>query len=411
MQNQWAFYWVLWLLHNKRGMAWVFAVVTGGLLLGNLSLQPDLILGSDAQWLGVSILTMTALAAWLMLSVRTAALMLLLSGLVLGMVTGALGWGVATDLNSENGLASLAFLVVVTMMMSNLVHLLTGLHREMARGQFQHDALSEALQLNVQPVVLSNVTTALSFVVAAWFDPSLKTIAWIVGLGAILSLWVSLTWLPWILLTWLIECRVGEPKDRHGLVAVVDWLQKHPILNRLVVALGAGLGILALVFISGKLDSVQALWTQIGGVFLGVTLLLAVVWGSLKYALINTFVGLYSVVIVAAGVVWWLQEPLAVWILVVPLGLIIDDGIHFFVRFLRAKRGFFQQNEQAVRFTLVSIGRPIWVTSVLLLAGMLVMTLSNNPMIQMESWVVILSILIMTFAVLYGLPAWIIRTP
>ncbi len=408
MQNQWAFHWVLWLLHNKRVMALVFAVVTGGLLLGNFFWQPEQILGSDAQWLGLSILTMTTLAAVLMRSVRTAGLMLLLSGLVLGMVTGTLGWGITTELNREQGLASLAFLVVVTMMMSNLVHLLTGLHREMARGQFQHDALSEALQLNVQPVVLSNVTTALSFLAAAWFDPSLKTIAWIVGLGAVLSLWVSLTWLPWILLTWLIECRVGEPKDRHGLVAVVAWLQKHPIVSRLVAILGAGLGILALTFISSKLDSVQALWMQIGGVFIGLTLLLAVVWGSLKYALLNTFVGLYSVVIVAAGVVWWLQEPLAMWMLVVPLGLIIDDGIHFFVRFLRAKRGFFQQGEQAIRFTLVSIGRPIWVTSILLLAGMLVMTLSNNPMINMESLVVILSLLVMTFAVLYWLPAWII---
>jgi len=408
MQNQWAFHWILWLLHNQKSMGVGFALVTGGMLLGNLFLTLSPMLNADLQWLGMSLLVMVVLAAWLLSSVRTALLMGLLSGLVLTMVTGALGWAHSGQFEKVSALSSLAFLVVVSMMMSNFVHLLTGLHREMARGQFQHDALSEALQMNMQPILLSNVTTAISFAVAAWFDPELKTIAWIVGLGALFSLWVSFTWLPWLLLNWFIECRVGEPKDRYGLVVIVEWLQQHATLRRLLAVGGAGLGILALWMVFSQMEMVKSLWVQIGGAFFGLTLLLALVWQSLKYAVLNTFLGLYSVLVVAAVILVWTEKPLAAWMLVVPLGLIIDDGIHFFVRFLRAKRGFFQQNAQAIRFTLVSIGRPIWVTSLLLLAGMSVLALSSNPMIQLESWVVILSILVMTFAVLYWLPAWVI---
>jgi len=415
MHSQWAFHWVLWLQHHKKGMAGIFFGVTAVLLLGNVF--ESWLFTQDMLWLGASLLTMSLFAAGLMSSVRTAALMLLLCGLVLGMVTGGLGWmglvGFSSVIHSVHQseqvhLVSLAFLVVVTMMMSNFVHLLMGLHREMARGQFQHDALSETLRLNMQPLLLSNVTTALSFIVAAGFDASLNMLAWVVCLGAIFSLWVSVTWLPWILLIVFVECRVGEPKDRHGLMVVAMWLQKHGVLRQLLLVLGAGLGILAWIFVSNQLVFVQDLWWQIGGVFLGLTLILAWVWGSLKYALFNTFAGLYSVVMVTAVLGVVTEVPLSAWMLLVPLGLIIDDGVHFFVRFLRAKKGVFQQNDQAVRFTLVSIGRPIWVTSVLLMVGMLVLSLSGNPLIQVESWIVILSIVVMTFVVLYGLPAWLL---
>ncbi len=404
MQNQWAFHWVVWLLHNRLFALGVFSGVTLGVLLGNVyfSMHDFMQMGL----LGLSLLAMSLVAAWLMQSIKTALLMLLFSFGILLMVTGALGW-LGMPLEGKDGLASLAFLVVVTMLISNLVHLLTGLHREMARGQFQHDALSEALQLNFQPVVLSNVTTAVSFIVAAWFEPSLREMAWIVGLGALFSLWVSGSWLPWILLNWLIECRVGEPKDRHGLGGVVNFLKLHPRISRFIFGIGMLLGGVALWWILPRLHG-QEVWHQLLGVFFGLTLLLAIVWKSVWYALLNMVLGMYSIVIVATIWILWQDETLQAWMLVVPLGLIVDDGIHFFVRYLRAKRGFFQQPEQAIRFTLVSIGRPIWVTSILLIVGVGVLLFSDNILIQKESFMVISSLLVMTWVVLNWVPAIII---
>lgn len=324
------------------------------------------------------------------------------------MVLGAMGWlNVSFNLSSDQqAYGSLALIVVMTMMMSNLIHLITAVHREMARGQFQHDALGDAIQLNAQPIVLSNVTTALSFMVAAYFDASIQSMAWIVGLGALMSLWVTFTWLPWILLNWFIECRVGEPKDRYGLLSVVQWLESHPTQAKLVVWLGAVLGLASLYVLSNRHSDVGQLLAMMAGLFL----FLWLVWKRALYAILTSGLALYTLLVIGALVSLLASEPLSVWLLIVPMGLIIDDAIHFFVRYLRAKQGFFQSSEQAVRFTMASIGRPIWVTSLVLLVGVSVLTTSSNPLIRLESWVVVASLLLMTFFVLVLVPALLMKS-
>ncbi len=140
------------------------------------------------------------------------------------MLGGLLAW-LRHTLHEE---AVLALVVVMALMMSNLVHVLSTLLREMARASFQHDAIAEALSLNAMPVLLTNVTTTFGFVVAAWFEPRFADMAWIVGLGALVSYLTLMSWTPAILLKWFLEFRVGHYDDRHGFVELAEKFQRYP---------------------------------------------------------------------------------------------------------------------------------------------------------------------------------------
>ncbi|HID00270.1 MAG TPA: hypothetical protein EYP05_02870, partial [Piscirickettsiaceae bacterium] len=223
MNGNWAFNWVLIMHHNWPALGRRFALVTLVAAAGVIALPAEI--GSKVMiYLAASTLVMALLMGLLFDTRRAAGLHLGLSLLILLLTFGMAGW-LLNEVNTRDAL--LGGVVVLTMMTSNLVHLLGAVLREMARGQFQHDAVAEGLKHNAGPILLANLTTVLGFVISAWINPDLSPMAWIVSLGALASLWVTLTWLPWILLRWFLEFRVGNPQDRHGYGRLVRWLSRY----------------------------------------------------------------------------------------------------------------------------------------------------------------------------------------
>jgi predicted RND superfamily exporter protein len=63
------------------------------------------------------------------------------------------------------------------------------------------------------------------------------------------------------------------------------------------------------------------------------------------------------------------------------LGIIVDDTIHFFVTYFRARREEAMNPEQAVRHAFATVGSAIGITTLVLVSGFLVLTLSHYKMI------------------------------
>ncbi|MFQ5588302.1 MAG: RND family transporter [Nitrospiria bacterium] len=59
------------------------------------------------------------------------------------------------------------------------------------------------------------------------------------------------------------------------------------------------------------------------------------------------------------------------------LGIVVDDTIHFLSKYLRAKREKGADSHEAVRYAFHNVGTALWVTSFVLAAGFLVLTLSG----------------------------------
>lgn len=58
------------------------------------------------------------------------------------------------------------------------------------------------------------------------------------------------------------------------------------------------------------------------------------------------------------------------------LGIVVDDSVHFLSKYLRARREQGMETEDAVRYAFSTVGTALWVTSVVLILGFLVLTFS-----------------------------------
>ncbi len=400
MNASWAYNWVQIMAHNKRLIIIVMALLSLLAIFGLSKVDVNPML-SDLGLLAISLVLMSLTMGYLMDSFKAGLVQFVLSLYILLMLFGCLGWlGVNFTAESVLGLV-----VVITLMTSNLVHILSSLLREMARGVFQYDALSEALKLNATPVFLSNFTTALGFVFAAWFDPSLTGLAVIVSLGMVISYLSSMSWLPLFLLSWLLEFRVGNTSDRHGFSFLSKWLVKNPALrNGLVwLVLLAAIGLTLFNWL--VLPKFQDVFWLLGSFLI----LFVVFWQSLKLAFINVIVNLVALLMTINLIMLFIPlDNITLLLLMVPLGLIVDDGIHFFSRYVRAQHSFFTDPESAVRFAMASVGRPIWITSWVLWVGLSVLVFSQSEIVQLASLVTLLALAISTFLILVIVPSILI---
>lgn len=62
------------------------------------------------------------------------------------------------------------------------------------------------------------------------------------------------------------------------------------------------------------------------------------------------------------------------------LGIVVDDTVHFLSKYLRAKRERNLSDEEAVRYAFSTVGVALWVTSFVLVAGFLILSLSSFGM-------------------------------
>lgn len=59
------------------------------------------------------------------------------------------------------------------------------------------------------------------------------------------------------------------------------------------------------------------------------------------------------------------------------LGIIVDDTVHFLSKYIRARREKGLSSEDAVRYSFASVGRALWITTMVLVAGFMVMATSS----------------------------------
>jgi len=61
-------------------------------------------------------------------------------------------------------------------------------------------------------------------------------------------------------------------------------------------------------------------------------------------------------------------------------GIVVDDTVHFLSKYLRARREQGLSSEDAVKYAINTVGRALIVTSVVLVAGFLVLSTSHFGM-------------------------------
>lgn len=87
------------------------------------------------------------------------------------------------------------------------------------------------------------------------------------------------------------------------------------------------------------------------------------------------------------------------------LGIVVDDAVHFLSKYQRARK-MGQDAEQAVRYAFQTVGRALWITTVVLVAGFMVLAMSSfrlNADMGLLSAIVIFIALVVDFVFLPAL--------
>ncbi|RKZ47001.1 MAG: hypothetical protein DRQ48_05140 [Gammaproteobacteria bacterium] len=104
--------------------------------------------------------------------------------------------------------------IILTIAIANCVHILVTFLHDMRLGMSKNDALIESLRINLQPVFLASLTTAIGFLMMNFSDvPPFRHLGNFVAIGVVTSFIMSVTFLPALIS--LLPVRVKENKDDH----------------------------------------------------------------------------------------------------------------------------------------------------------------------------------------------------
>lgn len=93
--------------------------------------------------------------------------------------------------------------IILTVAIANCVHVLAVFRDQMRAGLDRLDAIRESLRVNLQPIILASLTTAIGFMTLNFSDvPPFRHLGIFVAIGVLVSGWLSLTLLPSVL-SWL----------------------------------------------------------------------------------------------------------------------------------------------------------------------------------------------------------------
>jgi predicted RND superfamily exporter protein len=102
--------------------------------------------------------------------------------------------------------------IILTVAIANCVHILVTFIHNMKHGMLKNDALLESLRLNLQPVFLASVTTALGFITMNFSDvPPFRHLGNFVAIGVLVSFVLSVSLLPALIS--LLPVNIKEEKE------------------------------------------------------------------------------------------------------------------------------------------------------------------------------------------------------
>jgi len=163
------------------------------------------------------------------------------SAILFGMGSmGWLGWKLTPP-------SSAAPTIILTMAVADAVHLLVTFLHNMRLGQDKKAAMSDSLRVNLQPIFITSITTAIGFLSMNFSDvPPFHDLGNVVAIGVMFAFVLSISTLPALMMVMpvRIKANVKAERARHPMDTLADFV----LINRR--GLFWGMGALALVLIS-----------------------------------------------------------------------------------------------------------------------------------------------------------------
>jgi len=153
-----------------------------------------------------------------------------------------------------------------------------------------------------------------------------------------------------------------------------EWMQQN--LPQSMYSYGSGLSV---VFAHISKRNIDTMLIGISAALVLISLILVIALGSVKYGLLSLVPNLFPALL-AFGLWGYLQGQVGLAVAVVAaisIGVVVDDTVHFLIKYLRARKEKNLTPEQAVKYSFNTVGTAIVITSVALAAGFAVLAFSG----------------------------------
>jgi len=123
--------------------------------------------------------------------------------------------------------------IVLTMAIANCVHILVTMLHEMRTGRAKKEAIIESMRINMQPVFLASLTTAIGFLSMNFSDvPPFHHLGNMVAMGVVASFLLAVTLLPAAMSLLPVRVRQVQNDNDHFMYVLGDFVvrQRHKLI-------------------------------------------------------------------------------------------------------------------------------------------------------------------------------------
>ncbi|MFN3232501.1 MAG: efflux RND transporter permease subunit [Alphaproteobacteria bacterium] len=121
--------------------------------------------------------------------------------------------------------------IIVTVAVADAIHLLVTMGKEMGAGKSRHDAIVESVRINMEPVALTSLTTAIGFLSLNFSDaPPFRDLGNISATGAVFAWIFSVLLLPALVAVLPMRPKIGKGFEQAALFGLVERIVKKPKL-------------------------------------------------------------------------------------------------------------------------------------------------------------------------------------
>ncbi len=135
--------------------------------------------------------------------------------------------------------------IVMTLAIADCVHIVASMNYNMRQGMDKHQAIIQSLEINLSPVFITSVTTAIGFLTFNFSDvPPLRDLGNLVAVGVMLAFVLAITLLPALLKVLPLHIPKANENELGKMDKFGDWVvRKHklllPLTSLIVIALAA----------------------------------------------------------------------------------------------------------------------------------------------------------------------------
>ena len=146
---------------------------------------------------------------------------------------GLAGWlGIVLTPASAN-----APVIILTLAVADSIHILVTVFHLLGKGSSKHEAIRESLRVNLQPVLITSLTTAIGFLTMNFSDaPPFRDLGNIVALGVMAALLYSVFFMPAFMAVLPLRAKKNKEKQNRVFSAIAEFVIRYrrPVLWTMV---------------------------------------------------------------------------------------------------------------------------------------------------------------------------------